>query len=71
MHQPQSIDPALLAAVTGGAAKVTRHVNDPSVLDAVTKLKSDLDSLVTNSKNNPPSSAMSSMLPMMMMMGKS
>lgn len=73
MHQPQPpkpLDLDLLATVTGGAQKVTRHVNDPSVTDAITQLKTDVEGLVTSAKNTAggSSSSMSSMLPMMMMM---
>lgn len=69
MHLLQHIETTLLADVTGGVARMTRKVNDPTVLNAVTQLKSDLDSLVT-AKNNQSGSSMSSMLPMMMMMNR-
>ncbi len=64
----QSLTSDLLSDVTGGAARVTvRNTLDPALTVAMTQIKSDLDSLVTNSRNNS-GTTMQAMLPVMMMM---
>lgn len=63
-----TINTEVLAHVTGGVARLTSRVNDPTLLNNVTALKSSLDDLVRSQAANQGNSSMSTMLPMMLMM---
>ncbi len=61
-----SIHPCHLSDVTGGAKRVTARQDNTEIVNAMTRLKSDIEAL--GKAQIEKSSASSQMLPMMMMM---